>query len=190
MCEQFYGMLDPRKSVINYLTPEPPMRLPSSFGKGGAITMPNRHPKREFLEAVGALHPHPERVQAALFETQRFFDPLDKVQVKYEMLRAHALDQEQVSAVCRSFGFSRETFYSVLESFERFGIVGLRDQKRGPRGPLKMTEDTIAWVRRLHRRQPELSGREIAELLAEEHGIEVHRRTIERFLVGTEKKNP
>jgi hypothetical protein len=41
----------------------------------------------------------------------------------------------------------------------------------------------------LHRRQPRLSGRELAEALDEELGIEVHRRTIERLLDGGRKKN-
>lgn len=54
--------------------------------------MPKPHPKRRFLEDVGALHLHPERVRATVFDTHRFFDPLDKVQVKYEMLRAHEVD--------------------------------------------------------------------------------------------------
>jgi hypothetical protein len=46
--------------------------------------MVKRHPKRLFLEQSGALHLHPDRVRAELFERYRFFDPLDKVQVKYE----------------------------------------------------------------------------------------------------------
>ena len=50
--------------------------------------MPKAHPKRRFLEDMGALHQHPERVRAEIFERHRFFDSLDKVQVKYEMLRA------------------------------------------------------------------------------------------------------
>src|SRR2546425_766087 len=54
--------------------------------------MAKHHPKRQFLEDAGALHPHPGRVRAELFERHRFFDPLDKVQVKYEMLRAHTVE--------------------------------------------------------------------------------------------------
>ena len=52
-----------------------------------------------------------------------------------------------------------------------------------------MTEEAAVWDRELHRRQPRLSGREIAERLAVEWGIEVHRRTIERLLGGAGKKN-
>jgi transposase len=148
-----------------------------------------RHPKREFLEDVGALHEHPERVRAELFERYRFFDPLDKVQVKYEMLRACGLESRSVAAAAREFGFSRETYYVTLAAFREYGVVGLADGKRGRSGPLKLTTDATAWVLEQHRRHPNASGREIAEQLAKVLGIEVHRRTIERVLGPSGKKN-
>ena len=65
--------------------------------------MAKRHPKRQFLEENGALHRHPDRVRARFFEQLRFFDPLDKVQVKYEMLRAHAVEAIlECQNVCRN----------------------------------------------------------------------------------------
>ena len=151
--------------------------------------MAKRHPKRRFLEENGSLHRHPDRVRASLFEQHRFFDSLDKVQVKYEMLRAHAVEGRSVVAVAQDFGFSRETFYTTLAAFETGGVAWLRDGKSGRPGPLKMTDEAIAWVLDLHRRRRNLSGREIAEQLAEELGIEVQRRTIERLLGTAGKKN-
>ena len=151
--------------------------------------MATRHPKRQFLEENGALHRDPDRVRARLFEEHRFFDPLDKVQVKYEMLRVHFVEGRSVVTVAEDFGFSRETFYTTLAAFEAGGVAWLCDGKSGRPGPLKMTDEAIEWVRDLHRRRRNLSGREIAEQLAEELGIEVHRRTIERLLVTAGKKN-
>lgn len=151
--------------------------------------MSRPHPKRRFLEEMGALHPHPERVQAELFEQHRFFDPLDKVQVKYEMLRSHAIDGHSVVSVAEAFGFSRETYYGVLAAFASRGVLGLVDGKAGRPGPLKMTEEALRWVDEVRHREPELSGREIAARLAEELGVDVHRRTIERLLGGALKKN-
>ncbi|MDQ3697090.1 MAG: helix-turn-helix domain-containing protein [Gemmatimonadota bacterium] len=148
-----------------------------------------RHPKRAFLELAGALHPHPERVRAELFRRTRFFDPLDKVQVKYEMLRAHAVDGESVAAVSDSFGFSRQTFYTVLETFEAWGLLGLSDEQRGRRGPLKLSADDVGLVESLARDDPALSGRAIAEHLFAERGVVVHRRTIERLVARAGKKN-
>ena len=44
------------------------------------------------LEAEGLLHPRADAVTATLFAQGGFFLAADKVQVKYEMLRAHLLD--------------------------------------------------------------------------------------------------
>jgi transposase len=150
--------------------------------------MDERHPKRAFLVRTGALHAHPERVRASLFVRHRFFDPLDKVQVKYEMLRAHRVEGEPVVSIAEAFGFSRQTFYTALAGFEAGGILGLLDEKRGRKGgPVKLDADAIVWIEALARQHPELSGQTIAELLFAERGIAVHRRTVERLLAG--KKN-
>ncbi len=151
--------------------------------------MVGQHPKRDYLAAAGALHPHPESVRATLFQRHRFFDPLDKVQVKYEMVRAHAVDGESVAAAAAAFGFSRETFYQALHAFEEAGIAGLRDEKRGRRGPVKLTAEVVAWVRDRARQHPELSGQAIAQRLAKERGLQLHRRSIERLLAQRRKKN-
>ena len=151
--------------------------------------MAKSHPKRQFLQEAGALHPHPERVLAKPFQRDRFFDPQDKVQVKYEMLRAHAVEGQSVVSVAEAFGFSRETYYTVLAAFEAYGVAGLADGKSGRPGLWKLTDEAVAWVHTLHRREPRLSGRQIAERLVEELGIEVHRRTIERLLGAAGKKN-
>ena len=150
--------------------------------------MAKRHPKRQFLDEAGALHRDSDRVRAELFERHRFFDPLDKIQVKYEMLRAHAVDGRSVVSVAEAFGFSRETYYSTLAAFEAGGVAWLADGKSGRPGPLKLTDEAARWVLDLHRRRRGLSGRELAEKLAEELGIEVHRRTIERLLSGGGRK--
>jgi len=151
--------------------------------------MAQRHPRWEFLKAAGALNPHPELVRAHLFEAHRFFDPLDKVQVKYEMLRLHAVDGETVRAASTAFGFSRQTFYTSAQDFELLGIVGLTDEKRGRRGPVKLSEGDLVWIDGLVRENPELSGRAIAERLSKERSVEVHRRTVERVLTQVGKKN-
>jgi transposase len=147
-----------------------------------------QHPKREYLAAAGALHAHPDTVRAELFLSQRFFDPLDKVQVKYEMLRAHLVDGASVVSVAAAFGFSRETFYQALRSFEECGLVGLRDDKSGRRHRLKLTEEDVAWIHQLAHQRPELSGQAIADQLERERGIQVKRRTVERLLAGGAKK--
>ena len=49
--------------------------------------------RRRMLEQAGLLHSRPEAVSAPLFDGREpFFLALDKVQVKYEMLRTHIID--------------------------------------------------------------------------------------------------
>ena len=83
------------------------------------------------LEAEGLLHPRADAVTAALFAHGGFFLAADKVQVKYEMLRAHLLDGVSVTAAAAGHGYSRAGFYLVAAAFEQAGMSGLLDEKRG-----------------------------------------------------------
>ncbi len=86
--------------------------------------------KRKTLLASGTLNPHPEAVRSELFHTD-FFDPYDFAQVKYEMLRAHSVDEDAVAEVCRQFGLSRESFYQIQQAFQDLGFSSLLPRKRG-----------------------------------------------------------
>ncbi len=149
--------------------------------------MSESHPKRDYLAAAGALNPHPEAVHAEIFQRHRFFDPLDKVQVKYEMLRTHAVDGQSIASAAAAFGFSRETFYQTSRAFEDGGTAGLRDEKRGRHGPVKVTAELVSWVRRAAVEHPEWSGAAMARRLAEALGVILHRRTVERLLTEVKK---
>ena len=134
--------------------------------------------RREALTAAGLLHPHPEGVTAALFTaSQPFFLPLDKAQVKYEMLRAHIVDGSTVVAAADTHGYSRAAFYLVLGAFEERGMLGLLDEARGRHGPLKLTPEIVAYLRDA---DPTASGAQLAELIAKRFGVTLHRRTLER----------
>ena len=62
-----------------------------------------------------------------------FFLAADKVQVKYEMLRAHLVDQLPVTEAAVAHGYSRAAFYLVSASFDQLGMAGLLDERRGRR---------------------------------------------------------
>ena len=71
--------------------------------------------RRASLEAAGLVHPRAEAVTAELFrEGGSFFFAVDKVQVKYEMLRAVNVDAETVVAASAAYGYSRAEFYLCL----------------------------------------------------------------------------
>jgi transposase len=124
------------------------------------------------------VHPRPESVVAQLFVSGGpFFFALDKVQVKYEMLRAHLADGVSVVSAASDHGYSRAAFYLVAEAFEEEGMQGLVDEKRGRRGPLKVTPEINDYVRSAQH----LSGAELSLEVAERFGVVLHRRTLERL---------
>ena len=147
--------------------------------------MGKKDKKEEFLEATGALNPKPEQVKDQKFSLPHgFFDPRDKIQVKYEMLRAHEIDGENISEAAPRFGYTRESFYTSNERFETEGIPGLVDRKRGRKGPDKLTEEILEFLRRSKRQDPRLSGARLCEMVAERYGVELHKRTVEKAVAG------
>ena len=130
------------------------------------------------LAAAGLLHPRPESIVAQVFVSgSPFFFALDKVQVKYEMLRAHLVEGVPVVSAAHEHGYSRAAFYLVAEAFESEGMQGLLDDKRGRHGPLKVTPEINAYVRFAQH----LSGAELSLEVAERFGVVLHRRTLERL---------
>lgn len=134
--------------------------------------------RRRSLTTAGLLQPHPEAVRAALFLGDHpFFFALDKVQVKYEMLRAHLVDGVPVMRAGAEHGYSRAAFYLIAEAFEEAGMKGLLDDKRGRRGPLKITPEIVEFVRASRK----LSGAALSRQIADRFGVDLHRRTVERL---------
>jgi transposase len=134
--------------------------------------------RRRALEAAGLVHPHPEAVTASAFQgPEPFFLALDKVQVKYEMLRAHVVEGVPVVQAASAHGYSRAAFYLVAAAFAERGMQGLVDQRRGRRGPTKLTPQVVAF---LTAADPTASGAVLAAEVERRFGIRLHRRTVER----------
>jgi transposase len=117
-------------------------------------------------------------VSAPLFvSNELFFFAEDKLQVKYEMLRAHVVDGLGVAAAAAAHGYSRAGFYLAQCAFEDAGMAGLIDARPGRRGPLKLYGEVAEFVRAA---DPSLSGADVARAVEERFGVSLHRRTIER----------
>ena len=133
--------------------------------------------RRQALQVAGLAHPRPDAVTAVLFECgDPFFFALDKVQVKYEMLRAHFGDGDTVTTAAASHGYSRAEFYLVAAAFDRAGMTGLLDERRGRKGPVKLTKDVHTFLDSLG----PCSATEAAAALADQRGVVLHPRTIQR----------
>ena len=133
--------------------------------------------RRQALELTGLLHPRPDAVTAALFTGEdRFFFALDKVQVKYEMLRWHVVEGHTVTAAAGAHGYSRAEFYLVAAAFEEAGMTGLLDERRGRKGPTKLTGEVRAFLDGLG----DCSASEAAAQLEASLGVRLHPRSIQR----------
>lgn len=142
-------------------------------------------PRYRALEQAGLLHPAAEAVVAEPFRSHpQFFATFDKVQVRYEMLRAHVLDGQTASGAAAAHGYSRAAFYLVQAAFERSGMIGLLDERPGRRGPLKLSPEVLAFLEARRREQPEASGAQLASELEAALGVTLHRRTVEKALGG------
>lgn len=149
--------------------------------------------RQRVLGAQGAVHPHPQAVTDSLFRDSAFFDPNDLVQVKYEMLRSVQKEGRAVVEAAEAFGLSRPVFYVSQESFTREGLPGLLPRKRGPKRPHKLTDEALAVLAQAIQEAGQmLKGEELAALLAQRCGVQVHPRSILRrllpFLREQEKK--
>ena len=144
--------------------------------------------KREFLKTARAWNDKAREVESELFQQSDFFDPRDKVQVKYEMLRAVFVDGLNVSQASRQHGYSRESFYTAAETLREQGLPGLADGKRGPKQPRKLTPEVQRFLVQEIERDPSISSRVLAERIAEELAVNVHHRSVERFRASRRKK--
>jgi transposase len=140
--------------------------------------------KKKALLASGTLNPHPEAVRSEIFKLE-FFEPCDRAQVKYEMLRAHSVDGDPVSEACRQFGFSRESFYQIQQAFRHLGFSSLLPAKRGRKGPVKLKGEVLEFALEKKKEDPDIDPSRWATLIRERYGTALHRTTVMR---GIKKK--
>jgi transposase len=139
-------------------------------------------PKVTTLRESRCLNPHPERVSDPAFLSEEFFDARDAVQVKYEMVRRVSVDGESVTAAAAAFGYSRPSYYQAAAALARSGLEGLVAAKPGPRGGHKLTNEVLTWAEQQLTTDPDLRPAGLVEPIAEQFGVRVHPRSVERAL--------
>ena len=148
----------------------------------------NEDSKKAALRAAGALHPNPNAVRDEAFLQGDFFDPNDLVQVKYEMLRRHRDEQKTVAEVARSFGTSRQAFYSAKTLFDNQGIPGLIPKRRGPQSAHKCTKEVLDFAEQWKDDHQAEGTLRLADAIEHHFGIRINPRSIDRALVRRKKK--
>jgi transposase len=139
-------------------------------------------PKVTTLRESRCLNPHPEQVTDEAFLSGEFFDARDAVQVKYEMVRRVSVDGAPVTATAAAFGYSRPSYYQAAAALAESGLEGLVPARPGPRGGHKLTDQVLAWAEQHLAADPALKPARLAGPIAEEFGVRVHPRSIERAL--------
>jgi transposase len=148
-----------------------------------------RQDKASALRRHHALNPRPHTVADAAFASDNpFFDARDAVQVKYEMLRRVRVDGAPVSRAASDFGFSRPAYYQAQAAFEAAGLPGLVPHRPGPKRAHKLAEQVVDRLEAALEADPSLNSAQLAQVLEQELGLRVHRRSIERALGRRRKK--
>ena len=134
------------------------------------------------LKENGTYNKNESNVKSELFKINPFFDSRDLVQVKYEMIRCVEKDGVSVKTASELYGFSRVSFYKIREYFNKYGFEGLFNQKRGPHGSYKLSDEAIEFIYLTQNNTPEISNAEICEIIFSKYNIRVHPRTISRII--------
>src|SRR6478736_3626290 len=151
---------------------------------GRCVVARKRKPdaKEAALAETRTLNPRPEAVRDEQFASSELFDVRDLVQVKYEMVRRVRVDGAPVARAAAAFGFSRPSYYEAAAAVDRDGLGGLVPAKPGPRSAHKLTDEVVAFARSTREQDPSTTAARLAAAIAEEFGITVHPRSVERAL--------
>ncbi len=146
--------------------------------------------KQEVLSSIGAINKSPEKVTNRLFLSNDFFDPLDNVQVKYEMLRSNQVEKHKVTHVCNQYCYSREAFYVILRKFKSKGIAGLVEGVRKKKNTIMLNESIINTIIQVKFHDPDISGAKLAEKINVKFRTDYKKRAIEKAVkaLGLTKK--
>lgn len=117
-----------------------------------------------------------------------FFDPNDKVSIKFAML-FEGLCTLGVKAAIKKYGYTEQRFYQLLSEFEKEGSSALVDKKRGPNTQPVRTKVVKNQIIRLRFLDPDASAGVISQKL-NQMGYNVSTRSVERTITefGLKKK--
>ena len=144
--------------------------------------------KRQALLQNGTLNRNADKVADPKFRKIAFFDPDDMLQVKYEMLRSNQKDGIGVQKASKIYGFSRITFYKTEKAFKKSGLAGLLPRRKGPRRAHKLSGEVMEFVSRLVEQKPDIKSAELVEKIKDRFNLSVHKRSIERAILRSKKK--
>lgn len=142
--------------------------------------------KLKLLENSGTLNPKPNLVKDELFLQNKFFDPHDLLQIKYEMLRHVKIDHWNITKATTTFGMSRPAFYKLENDF-KLGMSGLLPKKRGPQHPSKLASEVVKFITQKKQKE-HMPWSELQLAIKKQFKLSLHIRTMQKMLSNSEKK--
>jgi len=105
----------------------------------------------------------------------------DIVQWRYEMIRESSLSRQPIDVICKKYHYSRDMYYYYKSKFDQQGILGLVDEKPGPKTARKRTDEVERMIIELRFKHPSLNMYEIANRL-NQMGFDISARSVSRTL--------
>jgi len=114
--------------------------------------------------------------------------PDDTASLKMLML-IEGIYGQGVKHSIEKYGYTEQRYYQLLKDYQREGITGLSDKKRGPKQRVRRTEQVIQQIIRYRFLDPESSAAVIAQKL-KQNGFSISVRSVERTIqdYGLQKK--
>lgn len=115
----------------------------------------------------------------------------DKTACKLAMLfEGECMDVSREKAALK-YGYSRQHYYVIFNSFKRDGSKGLEERKRGPKNNHVRTDEVNKLIIRHRFLDPDASAAVIAQKMRQS-GYKVSQRSVERTITesGLQKKTP
>ena len=137
--------------------------------------------KKEILIKNGTYNKNYGIVKKEGFVEGGFYDPMDIVQVRYEMIKDADHSGRTIEQVSTDYGYSRASYYHIRDNFEKGGLAALIPDKTGPKAARKLTKDLQEYITRYIVENPSASSSKIAGEIERTKGISISKRTIERF---------
>ncbi len=95
------------------------------------------------------------------------------------------------SAAAQKYGYSRQRYHQVRDLYRQGGVGALRNDKRGPKGATRRTDESVRQVIRHRFLDPKASAEVIAQKLRQT-GWAMSARSVQRTIseYGLQKKTP
>jgi transposase len=113
----------------------------------------------------------------------------DKVLVKLGMLYEGECEGLGATAAAKKFGYTRQRYYQLLNTFKDNGLSALEDKKPGPQSNYRRTAEAVREVIKNRFLDPDASEEVIAQKMVQ-CGFKISGRSVQRVIseFGLQKK--